>query len=299
MVTKNQMKLSGVSVVLGSYNRKQFLKMTVQSLRKELSNAPFPYEMIVVDGGSSDGSLNWLTKQKDIITITQHNHGVWNGKNIPRRSWGYFMNLGFKTAQGKYVCMVSDDCLIVPDAIKNGYTLFEKRLDAGEKVGAVAFYWRNWPEQKSYWIGYTFGGKLFVNHGLYLNSALNEVEYIDEDNYHFYQADADLCLKLCNNRYLVIESPDSFIEHYSHANLSIRKENLKRQKEDLSNYVSRWTGVFSEGKDEVLGGWINKEYDDHSMTANAYSIYYQLHRIQIVRQIPGYIMRKIRGKTDT
>lgn len=295
MVTKNQMKERGVSVVLGSYNRKQFLKMTIQSLRKELSNAPFPYEIIVVDGGSSDGSLTWLIKQKDIITITQHNHGVWNGKKIQRRSWGYFMNLGFKSAQGKYICMVSDDCLIVPDAINNGYTFFEEKLDAGEKTGAVAFYWRNWPEQKSYWVGYTVGRKLVVNHGLYLNSALNEVGYINEDDYHFYYADGDLCLKLWNNGYSVIDSSNSYIEHYSHANLSIRKENLKREKEDWNNYVSRWTGVFSDEKDEVSGGWINKEYTDPSRTANAYSIYHQLHRIQTIRQIPGYILKKIRG----
>jgi glycosyltransferase involved in cell wall biosynthesis len=299
MVTKNQMEESGVSVVLGSYNRKHFLKMTIQSLRRELSDVPFPYEIIVVDGGSSDGSLNWLIKQKDIITITQHNHGVWNGEKIPRRSWGYFMNLGFKSAQGKYICMVSDDCLIVPDAIKNGYTLFEERLNAGDKVGAVAFYWRNWPEQKSYWVGHTLGGKLVVNHGLYLNSALNEVEYIDEDNFHFYYADGDLCLKLWNNGYTVIESPNSFIEHYSHATLSTRKNNLEREKEDWSNYVSKWAGVFSDRMDEVTGGWINREYEDRSMTANAYSLYHQLHRIQIIRQIPGYIMRKIRERTDT
>jgi glycosyltransferase involved in cell wall biosynthesis len=293
MVTKNQMKKSGVSVVLGSYNRKRFLKMTIQSLRKELSSASFPHEIIVVDGGSTDGSLNWLIKQKDIITITQHNHGVWNGKKIPRRSWGYFMNLGFKSAQGKYICMVSDDCLIVPDAIKNGHTLFEERLNAGDKIGAIAFYWRNWPEQKRYWIGHTLGGKLFVNHGLYLNNALTEIGYIDEDNFNFYHADGDLCLKLWNNGYTVIESPGSFIEHYSHANLSIRKENTKRQEGDWNNFVLKWKGIFSYDQNDVSGGWVEKEYYDPSKIANAYWIYYQLHRIQIVRQIPGYIYKKI------
>jgi glycosyltransferase involved in cell wall biosynthesis len=155
-----------VSVVIGTYNRKRFLKKTIETLRDELDSAPFKSEMIVVDGGSTDGTLNWLKKQKDIITIIQHNRGKWHGKQIERRSWGYFMNLGFKCAQGKYICMLSDDCLVVPGAIVNGYHLFEKELEKGNNVGAVAFYWRNWPEMENYWIGYTLGGKLFVNHGM-------------------------------------------------------------------------------------------------------------------------------------
>ncbi|UCF03833.1 MAG: glycosyltransferase, partial [Deltaproteobacteria bacterium] len=60
-----------VSVVLGSYNRKRFLKAAIQSIRN--NEILVPYEIIVVDGGSTDGSLSWLSKQKDIITILQHN----------------------------------------------------------------------------------------------------------------------------------------------------------------------------------------------------------------------------------
>ena len=136
------MKGKGVSIILGTYNRIRFLKLTIKSIRNELSKCAFPNEIIVVDGGSTDGTLKWLVKQKDIITIVQHNRGEWRGKRIERRSWGYFMNLGFKSAQGKYICMLSDDCLVLPGAIINGYKLFESELAKGKKVGAVAFYWR-------------------------------------------------------------------------------------------------------------------------------------------------------------
>ena len=72
------------------------------------------------------------------------------------------MNLGFKIAQGKYICMLSDDCLVVPGAIKNGIKLFDSKISSKNKIGAIAFYWRNWPEQKEYWVGYSFGDKMFV-----------------------------------------------------------------------------------------------------------------------------------------
>lgn len=252
-----------ISVVIGSYNRRKFLKPAIESVRAELES--IPHEIIVADGGSSDRTLEWLIRQKDIITIVQHNRGEWRGKPIKRRSWGYFINLAFKSAQGKYVCMLSDDCLVIPGAIKNGISLFENKLKKSRKIGAAAFYWRNWPEQKEYWVGQTFGNRFFVNHGLYLKQALEEVGYADEENYRFYHADGDLCLRMEEKGYVCIDSPDSFIEHHSHANVEVRKSNLGAQRKDWKTYEKRWARL---GTPEE--SWITKEFEDSQDTVNRY-----------------------------
>ena len=269
MVIGEEMRKNGVSIVLGSFNRLRFLKLTIDSVRKELLTAPFRNEIIVVDGGSSDGTLTWLAKQKDIITIIQHNRGKWRGKKIERRSWGYFMNLGFQCAQGKYVCMLSDDCLIVPGAIVNGYRLFEQELAKANKIGAVAFYWRNWPEQKKYWVGQTFGNKIFVNHGMYLKKALEDVGYIDEDLYSFYHADGDLCLKMWQKGYTCIDSPASYVEHYSHANMKVRTGNLAAQKADFQRYGDRWLGTYGNADRD----WLEKSFVDPDRTATDFRVW--------------------------
>jgi len=85
-----------VSVVIGSLNRREFIEATIDSIRAELTM--HEREIIVVDGGSDDGTVEWLLSQKDVITIVQHNRGVWNDEPIERKSWGYFMNLGFRAA---------------------------------------------------------------------------------------------------------------------------------------------------------------------------------------------------------
>ena len=260
------MKVSTViSVVIGSYNRCRFLKRAIATVREELQRTLCPAEIIVVDGGSCDGTLGWLLKQKDIITIIQHNHGVWAGRSIERRSWGYFMNLGFKAAQGTYVCMLSDDCLLVPGAIRNGLELFEARLPANEKVGAVAFYWRNWPNQQTYRVGFTFGNRMFVNHGLYLRQALEEIGYADEDTYHFYHADGDICLRMMEQGYDCIDSPESFVEHHAHANVLLREGNLARQQTDWSRYCARWEHL---GKPDL--DWLECTFNDPACTVRLF-----------------------------
>lgn len=275
-MTKKEMNEKGVSIVLGSYNRLPFLKLTIESIRQEIDRCDFPCEILVSDGGSTDGSIQWLAQQKDIVTVIQHNRGEWRGKKIERRSWGYFMNLIFKAAQGKYVCMVSDDCLIVPNSLKNGYKYFEKKLNEGINIGALAFYWRNWPEQQEYWVGLALGEKMFVNHGMYLRKALEDVDFIDEDTFMFYHADGDLCLKIWDKGYVCLDSPDSYVEHYSHANLQVRKSNNEMQQRDWNNYINKWKGKFENNNKR---DWIEKEYIDSNKTADQFKLSYLKHKI--------------------
>ena len=252
-----------ISIVIGSYNRLEFLKSTIETLREEVKS--ISHEIIIIDGGSNDGSAEWLLRQKDIVAIVQHNRGEWNGKLIERKSWGYFMNLGFKIAQGKYICMLSDDCLVIPGAILNGIKLFERKLKRNINIGAVAFYWRNWPEQDDYWVGYSFGDKMFVNHGMYLKKAMEKVGFCDEDDYFFYHADGDLCQKIWKAGYIVIDSPRSFIEHYSDANTEVRISNNTNQKKDWKKYNAKWGYLGKPASD-----WKYIIFNDSNKTAEKF-----------------------------
>ncbi|MFC1496869.1 glycosyltransferase family 2 protein [Verrucomicrobiota bacterium] len=260
-----------VSIVLGTYNRKRFLKKTLKSVSD--NNINVPYEIIAVDGGSTDGTLKYLKTRKDIHVINQYGNKERPTDPDKLQSWGCFMNKGFQAARGKYVCMISDDCLVVPDSIQNGYEMFEKLLRDGRKIGAVAFYWRDWPGRNEYWVGSTLGGKMFVNHGMYLREALETVSWIDEKRYQFYHADGDLCLKMWDKGYEVVDCKQSFIEHYHHANVRLRQSNFSRQKADWKAYLKRWEGVFyNPESDERTGAKQKISFNDPSKMCRQFMI---------------------------
>jgi GT2 family glycosyltransferase len=282
-----------VSIVLGSYNRLPFLKGSIQSIRD--NGIIDPYEIIVVDGGSTDGSIGWLSKQKDIITIVQHNHGTFLGKKVERKSWGYFMNLAFKASQGEYICMVSDDTVLVPGAVMNGIQHIEDQQNNGRKIGAAAFYWRNnWPVDDGYMVSRTFNNVIFVNHGLYMRSALEEINWIEEERYQFYCADIDLCYRLHKAGYEVIDVPNAFVEHFFYASHDAREKISPVQEKDTQTFLSYWKGLDPSIQDnEIVLEPLRKKFDDANRSGFQYFPQGEIRKIKA-----SMLMRKIFRKAN-
>jgi glycosyltransferase involved in cell wall biosynthesis len=98
-----------LSIITPVLNGEKFIEKNIISIQ-ELS---IPFEHIIVDGGSTDGTIDILKKFKHINVVNQ------------KRLTGMYgaIDLGFKHSNGKYLCWINCDDTI----IKNG---FEKMYEA-------------------------------------------------------------------------------------------------------------------------------------------------------------------------
>src|SRR5574337_870823 len=104
-----------LSIVTGTYNRLPFLARMIESARRQIPRH-ISYEFVVVDGGSTDGTLHWLEQQLAV-------HVIYHG-NL-RGAIRAFCD-GAKAAQGDYVLMANDDIEFQPYSIMRGISYLEE-----------------------------------------------------------------------------------------------------------------------------------------------------------------------------
>ena len=85
-----------ISVVIPSYNRKEFLKRSIDSA---INQTKKPFEIIVVDDGSTDGTETMIKSDYDFVKfIKQKNKGVSAARNI-----------GIEVSIGEWICFLDSD----------------------------------------------------------------------------------------------------------------------------------------------------------------------------------------------
>lgn len=205
-----------MSVVMGSKNRKNLIKATVKSIRENGFQGKL--EIIVVDGGSIDGTCDWLAKQKDVYTIIQPNFSILDENGIKKKahSWGEFMNLAFKACHSDYICMVSDDLILAPGCLQSGYDEIHNKILQGEKIGGGAFFFREFPRHDFYRVIKLPQNYININHGIYYRPALEAVGWLNESDYNFYCGDGDIAMRLNISGYKTIALENSFADHLVH-----------------------------------------------------------------------------------
>ena len=109
-----------VSYVTGTYNRLVFLQHMVDTFRKSIGTG-LTYEIILVDGGSTDGSIEWMKQQPDVVLIEQ-------GKLLGAVK---AFRAGFDKARGKYVIIGNDDVAFRYESVRNAVAFMDDNLDVG------------------------------------------------------------------------------------------------------------------------------------------------------------------------
>lgn len=109
-----------VGIVIVTYNRLELLIEVIDALRRQTYQ---DFQIVVINNGSTDGTLNWLNQQEDIVIISQGNLGG---------AGGFFSGMKYVAENGYDYCWIMDDDVICEkDSLKELLEGFKIVGDAG------------------------------------------------------------------------------------------------------------------------------------------------------------------------
>jgi glycosyltransferase involved in cell wall biosynthesis len=136
-----------ISIVTPSYNQGQFIEETIRSVL--LQGYP-DYEFIIMDGGSTDNSVEIFKIYSSWLTY-------WASE--PDRGQSHAINKGIQRATGEILFWINSDDLCLPGAFQKAAMAFhdnpKKRLvsgqarlidDQGKIIGELRSYFKSWED---------------------------------------------------------------------------------------------------------------------------------------------------------
>lgn len=146
-----------LSIITVNYNDVNGLQRTISSLESLLIEYSDEVELIVVDGASNDGSIQFINQKRSIIShaVIEPDNGIYDAMNkgliYARGKFAFFLNSG-DYINGKHALY---RLLIVSRQFKNDKVVFWRALIVNEKCEAVKAYplvkkegidrWMNYP----------------------------------------------------------------------------------------------------------------------------------------------------------
>lgn len=216
-----------VSIVILNWNQRDMTLACLESLRK----ISYPnYEIIIVDNGSTDGSIEAIKKEFPELTVIENgrNLGVAGGRNV-----------GIEYVQHKgtdYLLLLDNDTIVQRDFITEMVKAGEGNNRAGVLTGKIYFY----SEPNKIWcagcslslyrrhitaIGYDeidrgqYDDIREVDHVagcclLIKKKVIDEIGILDQNFIEYFTEDTDWCLRARKKGYKIMYVPKAKIWHH-------------------------------------------------------------------------------------
>lgn len=109
-----------LSVIIPGHNEEGSVRATVEKLHMTLANANIPFEIIVINDHSTDGTTDVLEK------LSYELPGVWWVHNLKPKGFGYAIQTGLEQFRGDAVCIVMADASDDPADVVKYYRKLEE-----------------------------------------------------------------------------------------------------------------------------------------------------------------------------
>jgi GT2 family glycosyltransferase len=228
------------SIIIPTYNEFMLLQECIQSIR---SYTETPYEIIVVDNGSTDGTLEYLLRESITFVSFPMNKG------FPTAC-----NAGLKIAKGSSLLLLNNDILVANNWLTNMLNCLNQAEDVGI-VGPLTNYASGKQQITEPYTNLTdMAHNYETNHTgvyeevnrligfcfLFKREVMSKIGWLDERFSPGHYEDDDYCHRAKLEGYRLMISKDTFIFHYGSASF------VKQGEQQFKEQIDRAQGLFIE-----------------------------------------------------
>ena len=245
------------SIIILNYNLKEYTQALLDSIRRYTRQGT--YEIIVVDNGSQDGSVEWLQSQQDVRLIAN-----WKNVGFPKGC-----NQGMAIAQGDEILLLNNDVVVTAHWLDN----LHQALYSAPEVGAVGPVTNNCSNRQVVAVPYAnentpsameqmqqFAASYNVSDStkwqkwmklvgfclLFRREVYAKIGGMDEAYSPGNYEDDDYCLRIRRAGYEILLCRDTFVHHFGSKtfNVSITEERIKYERYEEKNrayFCRKWS----------------------------------------------------------
>jgi GT2 family glycosyltransferase len=238
-------RFAGTSIIIPTFNKVRYLKRCIDSIRKYTAE---PYEIIVVDNGSTDGTAQYIRNETEIRYKRFDSN----------RGFAAAVNYGMMMAKGSSILLLNNDTVVTPRWLTNMLIC----LYSEPSVGAVGPVTNNisgrqriYPRYRTLLQMQSFAERFNCSNPvlwepvnrltgfclLFRRDVFERVGYFDEGyrigNYE--DDDFGLRIRICGLKLIIAR--DSFIHHYRSVSIrSIGRSFRRIHKQNALYYRKKW-----------------------------------------------------------
>ncbi len=253
------------SIVVLTCNQLSYTKLCLDSLR---THTDVPYELIVVDNGSTDGTIDYLRCQHDVCLI----------ENDTNRGYAAGCNQGIRQARGEQIMLLNNDVVVTEGWLARltkalwsssnigmtgpctNYTGNLQRIEVPynslNEMHAFAEHRRNHARGSAVPVEVLYGFCLLIK-----RSLIDRIGLLDEQFEVGMFEDTDLCRRSRKAGYRLVVVEDVFVHHFG--SQTFRGEGL-----DMDAIYDKNQRRYCEKWDGMMGSSPNANHNDRAAMSN-------------------------------
>lgn len=245
------------SIIILNYNLKEYMQGLLDSIRRYTTQGT--YEIIVVDNGSQDGSVEWLQAQADVRLIA-------NRENV---GFPKGCNQGLAIAKGEELLLLNNDVVVTHHWLDN----LRQALYSAPEVGAVGPVTNNCSNMQAISVPYVnentpsameqmqqFAVSYNVSDSakwqkwmklvgfclLFRREVYAKIGDMDEAYSPGNYEDDDYCLRIRRAGYEILLCRDTFVHHFGSKTFNVTREEEKIKyesyiKKNREYFCQKWS----------------------------------------------------------